>query len=62
VAGAFGSLAGQNDYRLGIGMEFTRLNTLTLGIRYNGYLGAGDFNDRPLQDRDTLAFNAKYRF
>lgn len=62
VAGAFGSLLGQGDYRLGVGIEFTRLQKLTLGLRYNGFLGKPEFLDHPLQDRDTLAVTAKYQF
>lgn len=61
--GGFGSLLGQDDYRFGIGVEFTRLNRLTLGLLYNGFFGGTpDFDARPLQDRDTLAFTAKYNF
>lgn len=62
MSAAFGSLAGEGDYRLGVGIYFTRLNALTVGLQYSGYLNAGNDLDRPLQDRDTLAFNLKYHF
>ena len=62
LAGAFGSLLGEDDYRLGIGVELTRLQKLTFGLNYNGFLGGADFLDRPLQDRDTLALTVKYNF
>lgn len=62
VAGTFGSLLGEDDYRFGISFNFTRLQTLTLGITYNGFIGDGDFESRPLQDRDTLAATVKYDF
>jgi len=62
VAGAFGSLLGEGDYRVGVGLNFTRLQKLTLGLSYNGFIGEPDFLDRPLQDRDTLAATVKYNF
>lgn len=62
VAGAFGSLLGQGDYRLGIAAYFTKGSKLTLGIAYSGFLGSAVFNQRPLQDRDTLSLVAKYQF
>ena len=63
IAGGFGSLFGEDDVRVGVGVEFTRLQKLTLGLNYNVYTG-GDahFLDRPLQDRDTVSFSAKYNF
>ena len=62
VAGAFGSLLGEDDYRLGVLLEYTRLQKLTLGISYNGFIGGADFLQRPLQDRDTVSLIAKYNF
>ena len=62
VAGSFGSLLGEDDYRLGVLVEYTRLQKLTLGIAYNGFIGGADFLDRPLQDRDTVSLIAKYNF
>jgi hypothetical protein len=61
-AGAFGSLMGENDKRLGIGVNFTYLQQTTLGLSYSGFIGRPDFTDRPYQDRDNLAFTATYRF
>lgn len=61
--GAFGSLFDQDDIRIGIGFNFTRLQTLTLGLSYSGFIGASPhFDKRPLQDRDTLGLSVKYRF
>ena len=61
--GGLGSLFGEDDYRASVGAEFIRLNRLTLGLIYNAYFGGSpDFNDRPYQDRDHLAFTAKYAF
>ena len=63
LLGGFGSLVGESDYRFGTGVELTRLNRLTLGLLYNGFLGGTPhFDDRPYQDRDTLAVTAKYNF
>ncbi len=63
MAGGLGSLMGERDYRFSIGAEFTRLNKLTLGMVYNTYFGGKpDFNERPYQDRDTLALTVKYNF
>ena len=62
-AGGFGSLMGEDDYRASLGVEFIRLNKLTLGAIYSAYFGGTpDFNDRPYQDRDNLAITAKYAF
>ncbi len=63
LLGGLGSLMGEGDYRLGLAFNFTRLNRLTLGVAYNGFLGGRPhFSKRPYQDRDTLAFTAKYSF
>lgn len=59
---AFGSLFDEGDKRLGIGVEFTRLQRLTLGINYSGFFGDAHFFDRPLADRDTLGVNVRYSF
>lgn len=63
ISGGFGSLFGEDDVRVGAGLQFTRLQKLTLGLNYSVFTG-GDahFLDRPLQDRDTLSFTAKYSF
>lgn len=57
-----GSLMGEGDYRASIGLSFTRLQQLTLGISYNAFLGKPDFRERPYADRDNLALSATYRF
>lgn len=61
VNGAFGSLFGEDDYRVGVGIEMTRLSNLAIGINYNVFTGGeADFLDRPLQDRDTIGLTVKY--
>lgn len=60
--GAFGALTGEGDLRAGIGVNFTRLQRLTLGMTFNGFFGGGDLQDRPLADRSNLAFTARYAF
>lgn len=62
VAGAFGSLSGEGDKRLSIGANFKYLGNLELGLSYNAFLGKPDPVNRPLADRDYVAFNAKYSF
>ncbi|MGJ8670230.1 MAG: DUF1302 family protein, partial [Oceanococcus sp.] len=63
MAGGFGALMGESDYRGSLGVEFTRLNKLTLGMVYSAYFGGEpDFSERPYQDRDNLAVTAKYAF
>lgn len=63
LAGGFGSLFGEGDYRGSVGVNFTRLNKLTLGVIYNAYFGGKpDFDKRPYQDRDSLSLTVKYSF
>jgi hypothetical protein len=62
VAGAFGSLVGQGDKRFSIGVNFKYLSNLELALTYNAFLGKADPVNRPLADRDYVAFNAKYTF
>ncbi len=63
MAGGFGALMGEDDYRGSIGVEFTRLNKLTLGAIYSAYFGGTpDFSERPYQDRDNVALTIKYAF
>ncbi|MES2489262.1 MAG: DUF1302 family protein [Pseudomonadota bacterium] len=57
-----GSLMGQNDRRASVGVNFTRLAALQLGISYSAYLGSPDFSARPYQDRDNLGLVVKYNF
>jgi hypothetical protein len=61
--GAFGSLFGQDDIRLGVSVELRRLNQLTLGLHYSGFIGGKPhFLHRPYQDRDTIGISARYNF
>nr|WP_224788984.1 DUF1302 family protein [Pandoraea terrae] len=62
VAGSFGSLSGAGDRRVSIGATFKRLNNLELGLTYAKFLGSVSLANRPLADRDYVAFNAKYSF
>lgn len=62
LLGGLGSLMGRGDYRAGIGFNFTRLQKLTLGVGYSGFLGQASFDERPYADRDTVSLSAVYRF
>lgn len=62
MAGAFGSLQGEGDYRLDIAFKFTYLGRLTLGVTYDGFLGSPHLKARPLQDRDMLGVIVEYDF
>ncbi|MDB5984660.1 MAG: hypothetical protein JWQ69_5675 [Pseudomonas sp.] len=55
----FGFL-GDGDSRASIGTNFTYLNNLGVGVTYNAYLGSPNAVERPLADRDFIAFNIKY--
>lgn len=57
-----GSLQGEGDYRASLGLSFTRLQALTLGVSYNAFIGAPDFRERPYADRDNVSLTATYRF
>ena len=57
-----GSLMGRNDRRASVGINFTRLATLQLGMVYSAYFGSPDFTERPYQDRDNLGLVVKYNF
>jgi hypothetical protein len=57
-----GSLMGKNDRRAGVGVSFTYLQDLQLGLTYSAYFGSPDFADRPYQDRDNLGLTVKYNF
>lgn len=59
---AFGSLFDEDDVRVGVGLELTRLQRLTFGLNYSGFFGEAHFFDRPLADRDNIAFNLRYSF
>jgi hypothetical protein len=43
-------------------VNFTHLQSLTLGASYSAFLGRPDFKDRPYADRDNAAFTARYTF
>lgn len=61
-ASGLGSLMGENDRRAGIGLNFTWLQKLQLGVSLSSFLGRPDFSERPYADRDYMAFTAKYAF
>ncbi|WP_408465123.1 DUF1302 domain-containing protein [Paraburkholderia fungorum] len=60
--GALGSLTGVGDHRVTVGVNFTRLSNLKLGIVYAKFLGTPDPNNRPLADRDYVLATATYSF
>ncbi|WP_052495108.1 DUF1302 domain-containing protein [Cupriavidus basilensis] len=62
VAGAFGSLTGFGDRRASVGVTFKYLNNLELNLTYAMFMGGANTLNRPLADRDYVAFNAKYSF
>jgi hypothetical protein len=62
LLGGFGSLAGNDDRHGSIGVTFTYLQRLALGLSYNAFFGKADYTDKPLADRDNISFSAKYGF
>lgn len=62
VAGAFGTLMGYGDKRASVGLTFKYLNNLELNLTYAAFIGGASIANRPLSDRDYVAFNAKYSF
>jgi hypothetical protein len=62
LVSGFGNLMGPGDYRASVGINFTRLQALTLGVAYNAYIGRANYIDAPYQDRDNLSVTAKYNF
>ncbi|RDK06357.1 DUF1302 domain-containing protein [Cupriavidus lacunae] len=62
VAGAFGTLMGYGDKRASVGLTFKYLNNLELNLTYAAFIGGASIANRPLADRDYVAFNAKYSF
>lgn len=62
VAGIFGSLYGEGDQRLGVGVNFIYLNNLQLGLRYAAFLGSPSLSEHPYADRDYVALTAHYSF
>ncbi|MFP5305895.1 MAG: DUF1302 domain-containing protein [Gammaproteobacteria bacterium] len=61
-ASGLGSLMGDGDRRASIGLNFTRLQQLQIGVSLNSFLGTPDFKERPYADRDYAAFTVKYNF
>ncbi len=59
---SFGSLMGAGDIRASLGLTFTHLQSLDLGIVYSAFFGNPDFTTHPYADRDNLGLNATYRF
>ncbi|TXH05881.1 MAG: DUF1302 family protein [Nevskiaceae bacterium] len=57
-----GALMGPNDRRASVGVNFTYLQQLQLGVSYSAYFGSPNFTDRPYQDRDNLGVTVKYNF
>ncbi len=58
-------LQGENDRRLGIGLKFSYLQNLELGVKLAYYLGKADFSDHSFHtmvDRDYIGFTAAYHF
>ncbi|WP_085663752.1 MULTISPECIES: DUF1302 domain-containing protein [unclassified Pseudomonas] len=57
--GTFG-FGGDGDSRASVGAKFKYLSNLEVGLTYNAFLGSADPIERPLADRDFVAFNIKY--
>lgn len=62
LTNAFGALVGDDDRRASLGFSMTWLQRLEVGLAYNWFLGSPDLEDRPLADRDYLAFTVGYGF
>jgi len=60
--GTFGALYGEGDQRDSVGITFTYLQRLNLGLTYSGFLGTPTLEQHPYADRDYVAFTAKYQF
>jgi hypothetical protein len=67
MSGAFGSLFGEGDQRVSLGVGLQYLQNLEFGVSYNWFLGDPDIGIRdsivkqnPYVDRDYLTFNIKY--
>lgn len=61
-ASGLGSLMGDEDRRISVGLNFTRLQALTVGLSLNTFLGEPNFKSRPYADRDYAAFTVKYTY
>lgn len=62
VAGGFGSLMGEQDWRFGTGINMTYLQAFTIGLSYSGFYGRPDVSSNPYADRDNVGLTATYRF
>ncbi len=60
--GTFGALYGEGDQRDSVGITFSYLQRLSLGLTYSGFLGTPTVEQHPYADRDYLAATAKYQF
>jgi hypothetical protein len=60
--GTFGALYGEGDQRDSVGITFSYLQRLALGLTYSGFLGTPTLEQHPYGDRDYLAVTAKYQF
>ena len=60
--GTFGSLWGEGDQRASVGVDFSYLQRLTLGLTYSAFLGRPNIEQHPYADRDYAGFNIKYQF
>ena len=60
--GTFGALWGEGDQRASAGVDFSRLQRLTLGLTYSAFLGTPNLQQHPYADRDYVGFNVKYQF
>ncbi|HEY1077419.1 MAG TPA: DUF1302 family protein [Fontimonas sp.] len=61
-ASGLGALMGDGDRRFSVGLNFTRLQALTVGLSLNAFLGRPDMKERPYADRDFAAFTVKYTY
>ena len=60
--GTFGALYGEGDQRDSVGITFSYLQRLSLGLTYSGFLGTPTVEQHPYADRDYVAATAKYQF
>ena len=45
-----------------VGVDFSYLQRLTLGLTYSAFLGRPNLEQHPYADRDYAGFNVKYQF
>lgn len=58
----FGALFGEDNSVASVGVNFTYLLKLTVGVNWAGYFGHPDLNHNPYADRDNVGINVTYRF